>query len=293
MLLGRVAARLLAGSETIVDVPPMMRRDLGRIDADRLDGVDDLQDALDLRPALHLQQNVAAGTHEGQRLIGFARRDRAHDVDARDDRAEVVGRPTDKGEDAMGREADDAPAPVENLFLDVLAEPNPVFDLLLNPGQFDAGQTVDRGAPPARGASEERRSWRVSFGWGKFAGEQFAQHVGDSHAALERGDLDLAAHVRRDVDGEPRGEMRRRRRSRAGRGSGALTQLSGSAGRAVKARFVGSPGHGAILPTSVQSAVISRAAGLCSLISETRRPDRAASAKATRWPMVVVSTGGS
>ena len=35
MLLGRVAARLLAGSETVVNMPPMMRRDLGWIDADR------------------------------------------------------------------------------------------------------------------------------------------------------------------------------------------------------------------------------------------------------------------
>ena len=82
MLVGRVAARLLAGRETIVNVPPVMRRDLGRIDADRLDGVDNLQDAFDFRPALGLQQNVAAGAHEGQRLIGFARRDRAQDVDA-------------------------------------------------------------------------------------------------------------------------------------------------------------------------------------------------------------------
>ncbi len=82
MLLGRVAARLLAGSETIVNVPPMMRRDLGRIDANRFDGVDDLQNAFNLRPAVHPQQDVAAGTHEGQSLVVFAWRDRTHNVDA-------------------------------------------------------------------------------------------------------------------------------------------------------------------------------------------------------------------
>jgi hypothetical protein len=36
--------------------------------------------------------------------------------------------------------------------------------------------------------------------WRKLALEQCAEHVGDSLAALERGNLDPAAHVGRDVD---------------------------------------------------------------------------------------------
>ena len=51
--------------------------------------------------------------------------------------------------------------------------------------------------------------------------------------------------------------------------------------------------HGASLATSAASAAISRAAALCSASSNTRRPDCAASAKTTRWPMVLESTGGS
>jgi hypothetical protein len=65
----------------------------------------------------------------------------------------------------------------------------------------------------------------VSFGGrGKFAREQLAQHVGDGDAAPEGGDLDAAAQLGRDVDGQPRGE--RRRRAVAGwRRIGALIQL--------------------------------------------------------------------
>jgi hypothetical protein len=46
----------------------------------------------------------------------------ARDVDARDDRAEVVGRPAHEGEDGAGREADDAPAAVDDCLLGDAAE---------------------------------------------------------------------------------------------------------------------------------------------------------------------------
>ena len=52
-------------------------------------------------------------------------------------------------------------------------------------------------------------------------------------------------------------------------------------------------GHRAILPISAASAAISRAAGLSSSMSKTSRPVRAVSAKATRWPTVAASNGGS
>ena len=99
MLVAAIGTRLVSGAEAIVDVPPVIRRGVGRIDAERLDGVDRREHTLDLGPAADAQQNLAAGTDEGQRLIGLARRDRAHDVDARDDGAEVVRRPADEGED--------------------------------------------------------------------------------------------------------------------------------------------------------------------------------------------------
>jgi len=52
---------------------------------------------------------------------------------------QIVGDPADEGENTAGKEADDAPAAVEDFFVDIFAEANPVLDLLLDPGQFDVG----------------------------------------------------------------------------------------------------------------------------------------------------------
>ena len=90
MLLERVGTRLCGLRQAVVDVPPMIGRDsAGSMPS--LDGVDELEYVLDLRPAFDLEQDVAARAHERQRLIGLARRHGAHDVDARGDRAEIVG----------------------------------------------------------------------------------------------------------------------------------------------------------------------------------------------------------
>lgn len=93
----------------------MGRVDIGGIDAIGLDRIDMLEHALGGRPALGLQQNLAAGAHERQGLERLAPSDRAHDVDARDDRAVLVGGPADEGEDAVRREAGDAAVAVEDL----------------------------------------------------------------------------------------------------------------------------------------------------------------------------------
>ena len=63
-----------------MEVTPIFRRGIGRIDVERFDRIDRLQHALDLRPAIDAQQDFAARAHEGQRLVGDAGLDRAHDV---------------------------------------------------------------------------------------------------------------------------------------------------------------------------------------------------------------------
>src|ERR1700676_3551263 len=90
----------MAGGETVVEVAPVFPRGVGGIDVERLDGVDRLQHALDLRPAIDPQQDLAPRAHERQRLETCARLDRAHDVHARDDGAEVVRRPAHERENA-------------------------------------------------------------------------------------------------------------------------------------------------------------------------------------------------
>ena len=140
----------------------MFRRGVAGIDADRLHGVDRLKDALNLGPAIDAQQNLAAGTNVGHGLIGLRGGDGAHDVDARDDGPEVVGRPPNESEDAAGAEADDAPVTAEDLLFDMLAEADPVLDLLLNPGQFDMGERVRPAEGAASLATRKRRRARCS-----------------------------------------------------------------------------------------------------------------------------------
>src|SRR5690606_5771215 len=137
MALGRVGVRFQIGGQTVVDVPPMLRRGVGRIEAERIHGVDSDKRTLHLRPAVEAQQDFAAGADERQCLEWLAAPDCPHNVDAGNDRAMVAARPSDEGEDAAGREADDAAAAVDDLFVALAAEAYPVLDLAFLEGQFD------------------------------------------------------------------------------------------------------------------------------------------------------------
>jgi hypothetical protein len=112
-----------------------------------LDRVDRLQHALDLGPAGEGQEDLAAGAHIGDGREGLARTDSAQDVDARDDGAVVVRSPADIGEDAVGCEAQDAPAAIQDLLADIVAEADPVLDPLLQPDQLDMREGVWRMLP--------------------------------------------------------------------------------------------------------------------------------------------------
>src|SRR5712692_6756397 len=95
-----VGSRALADGHTIVDMLPVLRRGVGWIDAERLDGVDGLQHLLDFRPPRNAQQTFAARTYIRHGDVTLARRDRAQDIDARCDGSVVVPGPADEGEDA-------------------------------------------------------------------------------------------------------------------------------------------------------------------------------------------------
>ena len=82
MTFRRVIAWLQTGDKAVVDMPPVIRRGVGRIEAECFHRVYGDKRALHFRPAIEAQQDVASGAHEGQRLEGFAAANRAHDVDA-------------------------------------------------------------------------------------------------------------------------------------------------------------------------------------------------------------------
>lgn len=152
--------RLFAGGETVVNVPPIVGGGVGRIDFDGFDSVDQLQDALDFGPTVNAQKNLAAGTDEWQRREWFARRSGAHNVNPRNDGAKIVRRPADEREDAAGREAYDAPLPVDDLIVGEVTEANPALNLLFDPGQLNVGKPGCRvGRRLALYVSHDARPW--------------------------------------------------------------------------------------------------------------------------------------
>src|SRR5258708_2221111 len=149
----RVGVRDRARRQPVVDVPPVVRRDLGRIDAQRLDGINRLQHAFDLWPAVHPQQTLPAGSDKADRRTGFARTNGAQDVDTRDDGAKIVGRPADESEDVVRREGNDTALLVDDLLGGHPAEAYPALETLLDPDQIDVsvrvGRDGDHDAPPS------------------------------------------------------------------------------------------------------------------------------------------------
>ena len=162
MALHRVGARFLTGARTVGDVPPVIGRDVAGVDAGVLCGVDVAQHLLDLRPTFDLEQNLAAGTHERQRLVGLAGRDGAHDVDAREDRSEVIGGPANEGKCAPARKESTTAASIDDLFVRFAAEPDPVLDPLFYPSQFDMGEVMRSVARSARGRRARGEPRRLS-----------------------------------------------------------------------------------------------------------------------------------
>jgi hypothetical protein len=59
----RISPRRFVDGQAIVDVVPIVGGGVSRVDAERLDGIDNLQDAFDLGPASEPQQDIAAGPY--------------------------------------------------------------------------------------------------------------------------------------------------------------------------------------------------------------------------------------
>ncbi len=135
--------------QTVVDVVPIVVRGVGRVDAERLDGVDQLQHPFDLGPTRQPQQDVATGPHVGHGRAALAGRDSPQDIDPRDDRAEVIRGPAHEREYVARRKRQDTPPFIENLLLGGVAEADPVLDALLEPQKFDMGK-VAHAIPPSQ-----------------------------------------------------------------------------------------------------------------------------------------------
>src|SRR6516225_4705471 len=109
-----VGSRLFTDGQAVVDVPPVIGSSVGRIDAERLDGIARLKHFLDLPPGGQMQQALASRAHMRNGREGFAGPYRTQDVDARQDGAVVVGRPADERKDTARRKRNDTPLAVDD-----------------------------------------------------------------------------------------------------------------------------------------------------------------------------------
>ena len=144
MALARIGPRFVTDGEAAMDVAPMVRRNVARFHAERFHRIDRLEHALHLRPTNAVQQDFTAGGDEGKRLIGFPRGDGAHDIDARDDSSEVVGRTSARTRRrCQASKAEGAAAAVEDLSLRRRSPKRIQFSILLRPVEFRTGEAVD------------------------------------------------------------------------------------------------------------------------------------------------------
>src|SRR5450631_1923861 len=161
----RISPRRFVDGQAVVDVLPIVGGGVGRVDAERLNGIDDLQHALDPWPTRDPQQDVAAGPDIGHRRAGVPRRDSLDDVDARDDSTEIAGGPAYEGEDTARCERQDASSLIENLFLRMMAKANPVLDALFQPQELDMGEIAHATAPSREECRAETSSVRLALIW--------------------------------------------------------------------------------------------------------------------------------
>ena len=137
-----------ASTDAVVDVPPMIRACVSRIDAQGLDLIDGGEHLFDFRPAGNTQQALRSGDYAGHGCQGFMWIAGAQNIDARDERAIVAARPADECEDAAGAEPQRAAAVIENLFLRRMAEADPALDLAFDVQKFDTGERGHDARPP-------------------------------------------------------------------------------------------------------------------------------------------------
>ena len=140
MALKAVTARRFARGKPVMDVPPVIGRDIARVDARRFDGIDQAEDLRNLGSAPDAEQHVTARIDLRQCGEGIARIDCTDDIERRSDRAIFVGGPADQREHLAGGITFDPLPAINNPVCNRLAELEPVFALALLPDQGDMSQ---------------------------------------------------------------------------------------------------------------------------------------------------------
>jgi hypothetical protein len=128
-----VVPRRFVNGQTVVDVVPVVGCSIGWINAQCLNGIDELKSALDLWPARQAQQDPTTRLDARDARTALAGRRRMQNIDPGQNGPKVAGCPANKCEHATRCEREDSTVMVNHPFSDRTAEPNPVLDPLLEP----------------------------------------------------------------------------------------------------------------------------------------------------------------
>jgi hypothetical protein len=139
MMVSAVGARALPSRNPVMEMAPVGRRHILRLDAERFDRVDRFQHTLDLGPTGNPEQDLAARAYARDRRDRLSRCGSTQNVDTRDDRAMVICCPADERKDASRRKRNNAPPAVDDALLGEAAEANPALDASLLLIEFNLG----------------------------------------------------------------------------------------------------------------------------------------------------------
>ena len=102
MMVAAVGARALPTGNPVMEMAPMGRRHILRLDAECLDRVDCFQHSLDLGPTGKPEQDFAARPYARDRRDRLSGLGGAQNVDTGGDRSVFIRRPSDESEDVSG-----------------------------------------------------------------------------------------------------------------------------------------------------------------------------------------------
>ena len=135
-----VRVRSEAGRDTAVDVPPVLGRGVGRVDAEGFHRVDRFEREGDFWPARDAEKAVASRRHERHGREGLASADGAQDVEPGLDRAVVAGAPAYEREHGARSVGQHARAAVQDPLGGVPAEADPSLDLVIDMHELDMSE---------------------------------------------------------------------------------------------------------------------------------------------------------
>ena len=145
MLNATVGTHLLSNRQAVVDMAPVVRRDLCGFEPVCFQPVDQLKSLLDLGRLCQAEQHFGTWPDARDADQDVTPRPRAKHVKPPQYRAVVVGQPADVAENLTRLEKRNGTATIEHVLVPRLAETKPMVDAVGQKMNVDAGQVAGHG----------------------------------------------------------------------------------------------------------------------------------------------------